>query len=191
MDINILSNIIKNRRSTFPPMYTGEKVPDEQIKILLENANYAPTHKLTEPWRFHVFTGNGLQQLSDFAVKWYIENTADDKTSELKLNKTKSNPLKSSHVIALCMQRDSNESVPEWEELASLAMAVQNMWLTATALGLGCYWSSPQSIHSAHEILSLAPGEKCYGWFYIGVPQDGLSLISKRIPIEAKVKWYR
>lgn len=191
MDINILSNIIKNRRSTFPPMYTGEKVQDEKIKILLENANYAPTHKLTEPWRFHVITGDGLQQLSDFAVSWYLQNTPAENISQIKLSKTKSNPLKSSHVIALCLQRDPAESIPEWEELASLAMAVQNMWLSATALGIGCYWSTPGSIHSAHEILSLAPGEKCFGWFYIGVPQDGLSLTSKRVPIESKVKWYK
>ena len=28
------------------------------------------------------------------------------------------------------MKRDLKESVPEWEEIAATAMAVQNMWLT-------------------------------------------------------------
>lgn len=189
-DIDVISNIIRNRRSTFPPMYTGEKVSDELITILLENANYAPTHRLTEPWRFHVLSGDSLIALSEFMGKWYIENTDEQDYSEIKHKKTLNNPLKSSHVIAICLKRDPQERVPEWEELAALSMAVQNMWISASALGLGCYWSSPGSIHRAQEILNLDEGESCFGWFYIGVPQKGLSLISKRTPIEEKVKWY-
>lgn len=189
-DIDVISNIIRNRRSTFPPMYTGEKVSDELITILLENANYAPTHRLTEPWRFHVLSGDSLIALSEFMGKLYIENTDEQDYSEIKHKKTLNNPLKSSHVIAICLKRDPQERVPEWEELAALSMAVQNMWISASALGLGCYWSSPGSIHRAQEILNLDEGESCFGWFYIGVPQKGLSLISKRTPIEEKVKWY-
>lgn len=171
-------------------MYTGEKVSDELITILLENANYAPTHRLTEPWRFHVLSGDSLIALSEFMGKLYIENTDEQDYSEIKHKKTLNNPLKSSHVIAICLKRDPQERVPEWEELAALSMAVQNMWISASALGLGCYWSSPGSIHRAQEILNLDEGESCFGWFYIGVPQKGLSLISKRTPIEEKVKWY-
>ncbi|MGY8931922.1 MAG: nitroreductase family protein [Flavobacteriales bacterium] len=43
----------------------------------------------------------------------------------------------SSHVI--CMSRDENEVIPEWEELAATSMSVQNMWLTCTSYDLGCY----------------------------------------------------
>ena len=42
------------------------------------------------------------------------------------------------------MQRDPGERIPEWEELASVACAVQNMWLSATSYGIGAYWSSPK-----------------------------------------------
>ena len=53
------------------------------------------------------------------------------------------------------MQRDPKESVPEWEEIASVAMAVQNMWLMAQELNLGGYWSSPLIIHQLEELLPL------------------------------------
>jgi len=42
--------------------------------------------------------------------------------------------------IAICMQR--HHEVPEWEEVAAVACAAQNMQLVATALGVAGYWSS-------------------------------------------------
>ena len=37
--------------------------------------------------------------------------------------------------IAICLKRHAN-AVPEWEEIAAVASAVQNLSLTATALGV-------------------------------------------------------
>jgi nitroreductase len=36
-------------------MMNGKKIPDEQITSLFELADRAPTHGLTEPWRFIVY----------------------------------------------------------------------------------------------------------------------------------------
>ena len=89
------------------------------------------------------------------------------------------------------MQRDLTESVPEWEEVASVAMAVQNMWLGCTARGIGSYWSSPKTILNARDFLNLRDGESCLGLFYMGYPNEGLKLPVKRSPIEDKVQWIR
>lgn len=62
----LINKLLHNRRSVFPKEYTGERVDDVIVKQMLENANWAPTHKLTEPWRFVVFTGTGIQRLADF-----------------------------------------------------------------------------------------------------------------------------
>ncbi len=43
--------LIRARRSVFTKDYTGGKVPREQIEQLLEAANWAPTHHLTQPWK--------------------------------------------------------------------------------------------------------------------------------------------
>ena len=51
-----ISEIIQHRRSIYPAIYTGEVVPQEVIQKMVENANWAPTHRLTEPWRFTVIT---------------------------------------------------------------------------------------------------------------------------------------
>lgn len=180
--------LIRKRRAVFPATYIDKLIPDSIIKEILENANWAPTHKFTEPWRFKVFRGNGLQRLSDYLANWYKTNTPETLFSETKYLKTQRKPLRSSCVIAVCMQRDPKESVPEWEEIAAVACAVQNMWLTCSAYEIGCYWSSSKSIIEAREFLKLQPGERCLGLFYMGY-HNMPEVEGKRRPIEEKVEW--
>ena len=188
MDINQVNELIRKRRSVFPPMYEGTPISKEKIMTILENANWAPKHRMTEPWRFKVMTGEALKRLSDFQSAFYKTHTPKDKFSEKKYEKTIKKPLQCACVIAICMFRDPAESIPEWEEIAAVSCAVQNMWLTATALGIGAYWSSPKSIHAAKDILSLEEEEQCLGFFYMG-NYEGPDLPGKRTPIVSKVKW--
>jgi len=51
-------DLIKKRRSIFPAQYTDREIAKSDIEKILEAANWAPTHKKTEPWRFRVFRGN-------------------------------------------------------------------------------------------------------------------------------------
>ncbi len=46
----LLLNIIKARRTITPKDFNGNEVTKEEIKDILEAANWAPTHKKTEPW---------------------------------------------------------------------------------------------------------------------------------------------
>ena len=186
---DLLTSVIEKRRSVFPPMFTDDIIDDKLVNRILDSANWAPNHRKTEPWRFVVFSGESRTALSDYCCQWYKENTPAEKFSELKYNKTAKKALQSSHVIAICMHRDPKESVPEWEEIAAVACAVQNMWLTTQVLGLGGYWSSPGSALAASEFLKLEKGQKCLGWFYLGKPKEGLVLNSDRGPIEEKVTW--
>lgn len=172
-------------------MFSGERIPDEDIRELLELANWAPNHRKTEPWRFHVVADHALQKLSDFAGSWYVKNHPGEAFSSLKHAKTKKKALQSSHVIAICMHRDPNESVPEWEEMAAVACAVQNIWLGVTAKGYGGYWSSPKMIKDMNPFFGLKENEHCMGLFYLGIPKIGLDLPAKRGDIDEKVTWHK
>lgn len=184
----LITQLIRKRRSVFPAMYKDQPIPKEILEEVLENANWAPTHRFTEPWRFKVFTGSALQELSDYLGDYYEANTPEEKFSERKLKKTRKKPLQSGAVIAICMQRDPEERVPEWEEIASVACAVHNMSLTLFAHGIGNYWSSPKSILEAKDFLHLKEGEKCLGLMYMGY-FDNPGLKGKREPINDKVVW--
>jgi nitroreductase len=162
-----VSALLRSRRSVFPATYTDKPVDRAIIEEMLENANWAPNHKKTEPWRFKVIRGAARQQLADQLSRIYRTTTSPDAFSDKKFKKLSANPLKADTIIAICMQRDPEESLPEWEELAAVAMAVQNMWLTATAYDLGSYWSSPGLVKHLGEFLQLSEGERCYGLFYL------------------------
>jgi nitroreductase len=188
MQAKDLLALIKNRRSIYPNMYTDQVIDQATISSILEAANWAPNHKKTEPWRFKVFRGAALQRLADYLGAYYKLHTPEALFSEMKYKKTVKKPVQSSCVIALCMQRDPEESLPQWEEEAALAMAVQNMWLMCTALKIGSYWSSPRSIIEARNFLQLKEGEACYGLFFMGYHQAP-ELKAERGAIEEKIDW--
>ena len=187
-----VNRLIQARRSIYTNLFTGERVDDAVVEQMLENANWAPTHALTEPWRFSVFTGNGLQQLADFQAELYRKKTKAEGTySESKYLKLQEKPLQCSHIISICMQRDPKEKIPEVEEVEAVACAVQNMYLTAAAYGVGCYWGSGGVTYypEANDFFGLDPKDKLLGFLYIGMP--GKWPAGKRNPIADKVKWFR
>ncbi len=189
MEQTAISELIRNRRSIFPAQYTKAPISDAFIKELLENANWAPTHRMTEPWRFKVVRNEAKTRLGTFLANTYTDITNDEQFSPFKYKKIKNNCEAAEVIIAICMQRDPKERVPEWEEVAATAMAVQNMWLTCTEAGVGCYWSSPALINYMDEFFDLEEGERCLGFLYVGNYEQPEALVGKRNPIEDKVVW--
>ncbi|HRD81861.1 MAG: nitroreductase [Saprospiraceae bacterium] len=188
MNTPTITDIIRRRRSVYPKMYADRPLSEDIIREVLENANWAPTHRLTEPWRFRVFRGDALRRLGEFLSGQYRAGTSEAEFSDLKYKKMLDAPQRSGAVIAVCMQRDPENRVREWEEIAAVACAVQNMWLTCTSYGIGSYWSTPGYILQADEWLGLQPGERCLGLFYMGW-YDEVELPAKRGSIEDKTLW--
>src|SRR5690349_6184534 len=128
--INLL---IRNRRSVYQQQFSGERVDDGIVKQLLENANWAPTHKLTEPWRFIVYAGEGIKKLASLQADVYKKvTTADGTFKEERYQNLLTKPSLSSHIIVVAMKRDEKRSVPEVEEIGAVFCAVENIYLTAS-----------------------------------------------------------
>lgn len=190
-NIEQVNALIKNRRSIFPKQFVpGKVIPKQIIEQMLENANWAPTHHFTEPWRFVVFAGNGLKRLAEFQSEMYRETTPAEKFDTVKFEKLRSSPLLASHIIAICMKRDPSRKDPEIEEIASVACAVQNIYLTATAYGLGGYWGTGGVTYTevAKDFFGLGPDDKLMGFFYLGYPAGDWPEGHRR-PIAEKVEW--
>jgi len=189
MTLDALHRVIQNRQSVYPRDFNEKPISREIVENILEQADRAPTHKLTEPWRFHVLHKEAKRlELSNFLATKYKELYAGEKFKQKKFDKLSNVGKQSACVIAICMQRDEEERLPEWEEIAATAMAVQNMWLSCTAYGIGCYWSSPGLIKHMDEFLDLSEGERCLGFLYMGYFDRKIPM-SKRKPLKEKVKW--
>lgn len=188
MQAEEIFELIKQRRSIYPNMYIDRPIEPEVLQHILEAANWAPTHRKTEPWRFKVFQGDSRQKLADFMAADYLKKGGS--ATDMKYKKVRQKPLQANVVIALCMQRDPQKRLPHWEEQMALAMAVQNMWLMCTAYQIGSYWSSPGTIVKDRVFLNLKEEEYCYGLFYMGYHQAPF-IEGKRSPIEDKVTFVK
>ncbi|MGD1841318.1 MAG: nitroreductase [Thermonemataceae bacterium] len=188
-----INQLIRHRRSVYPVQYVEGKVIDDTIiEQILENANWAPTHGRTEPWRFCVFTGDGLKKLAQFQAETYKKYTTTEDFKENKHQKLLDNPLKASHIISIGMKRQASGRIPEVEEIEAVACAVQNMYLTATAYGIGAYWGSGGITYyeEAKPFFDLEPEDKLLGFFYLGHIEKP-SPEGKRAPVQEKVRWIK
>lgn len=186
-DYEIISKTIRNRRSIFPASYINKEIPTTIIEQILESANYAPTHKLTQPWRFVVIRNEGKTRLGKTLQQIYQTIIPAEKFLQKKYDSFALKTAQAGCIIAINIQFHT-EKLPQWEEIAATACAVQNMALTAEALGLGAYWSSPALINHLGAFLNLQENEQCFGLFYLGYHKEE-SRTANRTPIEAKVKW--
>ena len=191
-NLSEISDLIKNRRTIYPEQFSDRKIHKEQVEVLLNNAIWAPTHGLTQPWTFKVFIDEGRQKLSDFLSTYYLENTKKEDFRELKFNKFKNRPLMSGAVIAVSVKHDPESNIPELEEANAVACAIQNMSLTCTAWGLGAFWSTPRLIYTQNMNTFLGIGEKdkCMALFYVGYPKTDFKWPKgQRKPIEYFTEW--
>ena len=186
------NDLARNRRSVFPDQFeAGRKIDDDIIKEILINATWAPNHGQAEPWQFTVFTGDGLERFAAFQSELYKRESGID-FIEGKYIKLQQQPLKASHVIAIGMKKTPKVNIPEIEDIEAVACAVQNIYLSVTAYGLGGYWTTGgvTYIENAKSFFGLNEEDKLLGFFYIGyvaVP----SVAGKRAPLEEKVKWIK
>jgi nitroreductase len=189
-NLSEINNLIKNRRTIYPEFYSDRQVHLEQVEAILSNAIWAPTHGNTQPWRFHVYSDNGRIRLSDFLKSLYLELVPKENQNEMKLKKLTERPLKSSVVVIVSMERDKTGRILEIEEIEAVSCAIQNMYLTCTAYGIGGFWSTPKIIYSKemNDFLNLTEEDKCLGLFYLGYPSNEWPK-GHRKPIEYVTKW--
>lgn len=189
-NLSEINELIRVRRTIYPEQFSERKVHKEQIEVILNNAQWAPTHGNTQPWRFKIFTEEGLVKLSDFLGKTYLELIPKEQQNDVKLARLIKRPKQSSVVIAVCMKRQAEEIIPELEEIEAVACAIQNMHLTCTAYGLGAFWSTPKLIYTAqmNDFLHLDEKDKCLGLFYIGYPAIEWPKAHRK-PLEYTSEW--
>ena len=87
--------------------------------------------------------------------------------------------------------KKNNDLLPEWEEIAATAMAVQNLWISCVDSNIGGYWSTPKYLNKLRTFLKLNSDEKCLGFFYLGVHDSKKTNKTKRDNISDKIQWFK
>lgn len=162
----VLKEIIEQRRSIFPKDYSDTEISQEILDEILHSATLAPNHKRTKPWRFKIFRGEEKAKLALEMQSIYKSTQPETLFLEKKYNDIGFKINKADTVVSIVV--NFSGMVPEWEEIAAVSMAVQNMYLTCTANNIGCYWSSPKIVDHLKESLTIEENQKCLGFLYMG-----------------------
>lgn len=186
-----ISENIRNRRSIFGDQFAKGELPDELLDEILINATWAPNHKMTEPWRFVVLRGKYLEKYGEYMANYYKDYYAKELTPEAldkKLDFLRNYPLNAVCLIGIILVRNTKINLPEWEEIAAVSSAVQNMALTCTANNIGSYWSTKNVAIDYVSEFGLAENEKSLGLLYLGYYAENLKISKKkRTPLSKKV----
>lgn len=185
---NSISEVIKGRRTVKPAAMNGKKIANEDVKALLSLADWAPTHGLTEPWRFVVY--GQPQTFCHKHAQMYQQHTAEENFKPaVYQNLTNMGDL-ASHVVVAYMKRGENPNIPAFEEIAATACAIENLLLGAAASGIAAYWGTGgQTLKPAMKnFLGLGEDDQVMGILYLGYA-DTQPEGRRKTPLEEKIKW--
>lgn len=161
----VLQNIQTRRTIPFARVQT-DALSEEHLTQILEAANWAPSHRHTEPWRFVLFQGEGRKRLANLLAETYTK-TAGDAVMQRKIDKAHNRCGHVPVIVTIIMKRSPN---PEFEDVLAVGAAVQNLQLAAAALGVGVSWSTPGYLDhpDVRAFFKLEDGDRCFGFLYMG-----------------------
>ena len=196
-----LAAVVAGRRDI--RRYRPDAVPEELITAVLEAGHRAPSVGHSQPWRFVVVsdpaTRDRAAAMADRARVDQAAHLASERAArmlDLKLEGLREAPV---GIVVACDRRTPATGVlgratfPD-ADLWSCATAIENMWLTARAHGLGMGWVTLFDPDELADLLGLPEGVVTLGWLCLGWPDErppspGLERAawSKKTPLEQVV----
>jgi 5,6-dimethylbenzimidazole synthase len=155
--------------------FSGEAVAPDIMQRLIDAALHAPSVGFMQPWRIVRITDAQLRARLHEAVERERMLTADalgerrDEFMKLKVEGLRE--CGEVLVMALMERREAHvfgrRTLPEMD-LASVACAIQNMWLAARAEGLGMGWVSLFDPHEVGALLGMPADARAVAILCIG-----------------------
>ncbi|KJK13062.1 phosphoribosyltransferase [Terrabacter sp. 28] len=200
-DLASLERVVGARRDI--RRYRPEPVPDDVLTAVLTAGHRGPSVGHSQPWRFVVVTEAQTRDtaalMADRCRLRQAAGMAEESARgllDLRLEGIREAPV---GVVVACDRRTPAAGVlgratfPD-ADLWSCAAAIENMWLTARAHGLGLGWVTLFEPDELKELLGLPDGVETLGWLCIGWPDErppepGLERAgwSRRLPLEQVV----
>lgn len=161
--------------------YRPDPVPDELVRPVLEAGHAAPSVGHSQPWRFIIVRDSATRaraaQLADaqrMAQAAAMDPERGQRLLDLQLEGIREAPVA---VVVACDRRSPalgvlGRATFTDADLWSCACAIENMWLTARAHGLGMGWVTLFEPADLAEMLNLPEGVESLGWLCLGWPDE-------------------
>jgi nitroreductase len=118
--------------------FTDLVVTRDMVEAVLDTAVLAPNHRMTEPWRFYVLGPESRRRYGEVLGGRKARKVEDPEAADAVRRKVADENAALPAVIAVAIRQDENPEIRE-EDYAAAMMAVQNIALTAVAMGLGTH----------------------------------------------------
>jgi len=166
-------DVIRKRRSV--GQVTQEEPTREQIERMLEAATYAPSHHVTEPWRFIIITGTAREEFGNImaaSLSLRMEDRFSDK-ARAQLMRERNKPLRAPVIITMAMVNFKEMKGIPIENIESAGAAVQNMLLAAEEMELATLWRTGDTAYDpmVKRWLGMTPEDHIVGFIYVGFPK--------------------
>ena len=164
-EIAAIDRVMRERRDI--RHFVPGALPEGLLARLIEAAQHAPSVGYMQPWRFvrvaSPATREALRQIVD-AERAATAAAMPTRSAEfLKLKVEGIREAAAVLVVALMPEREAHvfgrRTLPEMD-LASVACAIQNMWLLARAEGIGLGWVSFFDPQAVSALLEMPPGAR-------------------------------
>jgi len=166
-----LDDAIRTRRSI--KRFTDRAVTRDEIERVLDAAVHAPNHRLTQPWRFYVLGPDARRAYGAALGARKAKKVDDPEAARAVVAKVEAAEASLPAVIAVSMVVDESPEIRE-EDYAATMMAVQNLMLTATALGLGSHLKTGAVMDDprARAAVGVPDGERVVAIVQLGEPVE-------------------
>lgn len=163
----VVARLMRERRSNLR-VDPQRPVQRELVDALIELACWAPNHKHTHPWRFCVVSGAGRERLGRVAADALVrQGRGDPNLPDVMRAKYLRAP-----VLLVVGSAAHADPLLHAENRDAVAAGIQNLLLSATALGLASFWASPPAPHDAplKRLVGLGPEDQLVAFVYLGWP---------------------
>lgn len=166
-------------------------VPRAVLERVLAAAVRAPNHKMTEPWRFTVLTGESLRRYAEIRRAHRAKKFEDptDPQSAKAIEKTWREHLETpAFIVVMCAVSD--DPVTREEDYAATMMALENLLIAATAEGLGAYMRTGGILEhpEVRELVRLPDGHRVVAIVSVGYPA-AQEAPKRRTDVASKTLW--
>lgn len=156
-----IHDLIKRRWS--PRAFSDQPIEAEKLHMLFEAARWAPSSNNEQPWRF-IFANK------DYELEW---NRLLSCLVEANRKWAHRAPVLILSVASLNFEEDST---PNRHAFHDTGMAVENLVLQATALGLSAHQMAGFDVEKARADLKIPSGYEPVAMIAVGYPGDLASL---------------
>ncbi|GAA2850192.1 5,6-dimethylbenzimidazole synthase [Actinoplanes cyaneus] len=168
---------IVHRRRDVRAEFTGEPLDDAVLDRILTAAHAAPSVGMSQPWDFIVVRDEGLKKAFHEHVRderdvfaATLGGDAAARFARIKIDGVLESTL--SIVVTYDPERGGpgilgRHAIAD-AGLYSVCLAIQNLWLAATAEGLGVGWVSFYREDFLRELLGIPVGIRPVAWLCVG-----------------------